>query len=148
MVIRDYQPGDCAQLVRVFYEAVHQNQDYTPAQRAAWAPCVPDAALWHASLSAHRTVVAEADGNLVGFGDVTAEGYLDRLFVLPDWQRRGVAGALCDALEAGQAHITVHASLTARGFFERRGYCVLRAQQVMRQGVLLPNFVMEKAGVK
>ena len=40
--------------------------------------------------------------------------------------------------------ITVHASITARTFFEKRGYRVLREQQVERQGVLLTNYEMEK----
>ena len=40
--------------------------------------------------------------------------------------------------------ITTHASRTARPFFERRGYRVLRAQTVVRHGVALENFVMEK----
>ena len=39
--------------------------------------------------------------------------------------------------------VTVHASITARGFFERRGYRVVREQQIERRGVLLTNFVME-----
>ncbi len=39
---------------------------------------------------------------------------------------------------------TVHASLTARPFFEARGYEVIRDQRVLRRGVILTNFVMEK----
>ncbi|HIT14681.1 MAG TPA: GNAT family N-acetyltransferase [Candidatus Scatomonas merdigallinarum] len=63
-----------------------------------------------------------------------------------DTQRQGVATALCEALEqaAGTAVIRTHASLTARGFFEKRGYRLVREQQVERRGVLLTNFVMEK----
>ena len=37
-----------------------------------------------------------------------------------------------------------HASITARPFFEKRGYQVLRAQQVERRGILLTNYIMEK----
>ena len=59
-----------------------------------------------------------------------------------DWQGRGVASALCDALPA--ARIT-HASITARPFFERRGWHVVKEQQVERRGVLLTNFVMERS---
>ena len=40
--------------------------------------------------------------------------------------------------------VTTHASITARPFFEARGYRVVRQQQVERQGVALTNFVMEK----
>lgn len=39
---------------------------------------------------------------------------------------------------------TVHASRTARPFFEQRGYRVLAEQQVERRGVTLTNFRMEK----
>ena len=91
--------------------------------------------------------MAELDGQLAGFGDLDpAAGYLDRLYVGRAFQRRGVASALCDALEgAARSHpITTHASRTARPFFERRGYRVIRAQQVERRGVQLENFVMEK----
>ena len=52
---------------------------------------------------------------------------------------------ICDALEAAvKGKIVTHASVTARPFFEKRGYTVVRAQQVERVGVLLTNFVMEK----
>ena len=37
-----------------------------------------------------------------------------------------------------------HASVTAKPFFEKRGYRVVREQQVSRQGILLTNYVMEK----
>lgn len=40
--------------------------------------------------------------------------------------------------------MTTHASITARTFFEARGYRVVRQQQVERQSVALTNFVMEK----
>lgn len=39
---------------------------------------------------------------------------------------------------------TTHASITARPFFEARGYSVIRGQQVERQGIFLRNYVMKK----
>lgn len=38
----------------------------------------------------------------------------------------------------------VHASQTARPFFEKRDYHVLRSQRVERRGQHLTNYVMEK----
>ena len=38
----------------------------------------------------------------------------------------------------------LHASVTAKPFFEQRDYVTVREQQVMRKGILLTNFVMEK----
>ena len=75
-----------------------------------------------------------------------ASGYLDLLYVHPDHQRKGVATALCDALEKAStaANFVTYASLDARAFFEARGYRVIKEQQVERCGLLLTNFIMTK----
>ena len=151
VTLRPYRSEDCPALAKLFTETVHSvcAADYTPAQLDAWAaPEGPDLAAWDAGFRAHVTLVAETCGRLAGFGDIDpAAGYLDRLYVGKDFQRRGVGAALCDALEAAcpGRPIVTHASRTARGFFEKRGYRVLRAQQVERRGQRLENFVMEKA---
>lgn len=69
-------------------------------------------------------------------------GYLDRLYVHKDHQGIGIATALCEKLEASveSATVTTHAFITARPFFEDRGYVVKKEQQ----GILLANYVMEK----
>lgn len=149
MTLRNYEHGDCTALTQLFYDTVHtvNRRDYTQAQVDAWATGTVDLAAWDASLTAHHTLVAEEDGVILGFADMAADGYLDRLYVHKDHQGRGVATALCDALE-GASHacrFTTHASLTARSFFEGRGYSMVRAQQVERRGTFLTNFVMEKA---
>ena len=75
-----------------------------------------------------------------------SKGYLDRLYVHKDYQGMGVGTAICDALESHihEGRIYTHASITARPFFEKRGYRLVKEQQVERRGVLLTNFVMEK----
>lgn len=40
--------------------------------------------------------------------------------------------------------ITTHASITARPFFEKRGYKIISENEVKRRGVALANFIMEK----
>lgn len=134
-------------MAKLFYDTVHSVNaaDYEPRQLDAWADGQVDLESWDASFRAHRTLVAEEKGELIGFGDITADGYLDRLYVHRLHQRRGVATALCDRLEQlADGPIVTHASITARPFFEKRGYRVVRRQQVERRGVLLTNFVMEK----
>ena len=148
--LRPYRPGDCEEIARLFYETVHavSAADYTPEQLDAWAPGAVDLAAWDASFRAHHTLVAEAAGQLVGFADMDAEGYLDRLYVHRDFQRQGIAAALCGALESACpcGRYVTHASITARPLFLARGYRVVREQQVERRGVPLTNFVMEKPG--
>ena len=147
MILRSYEHRDCPVLARLFYDTVHtvNRRDYTQAQVDAWATGEVDLAAWDASLAAHRTLVAEEDGIILGFADMTDDGYLDRLYVHHLHQRQGVAAALCDRLEKTvEGPVTTHASITARPFFEKRGYRVVKEQQVERRGVLLTNFVMEK----
>ena len=147
MRIRPYRPLDCNGMARLFYDTVHtvNAAHYTPRQLDAWADGKVDLEAWDRSFREHFTLVAEEAGVLVGFGDITAGGYLDRLYVHHLHQRRGVATALCDRLEgAVEGPVTTHASITARPFFEKRGYRLVKEQQVERRGVLLTNFVMEK----
>ena len=148
MELRLYRSEDCPALARLFYDTVHtvNARDYTPEQLNAWADGHVDLATWDASFLAHHTLVAEENGEILGFADMDGAGYLDRLYVHKDHQGRGVATALCSALEAAcpVKNFTTHASLTARPFFESRGYQVLRRQTVVRHGIPLDNYVMEK----
>ena len=149
MLLREYKPADCAEMARLFYDTVHtvNLRDYTPEQVNAWATGQVDLAAWDASFRAHKTVIAEQNGEIIGFGDLDVKaGYLDRLYVHKDHQNEGVAAMICDALEsaAETKTVTTHASLTAKGFFLKRGYAVVKEQQVERRGVLLTNFVMVK----
>lgn len=150
MELKPYTPQDLEAILALFYHTVHtvNARHYAPEQIEAWADGRPDARRWDASLCAHHSLVAWLEGEIVGFADMDETGYLDRLYVHADHQGQGIATALCDALErASPAPVFLtHASITARPFFEKRGYRVVRKQQVERKGILLTNYVMEKRG--
>ena len=149
MELRAYQSSDCGEMAALFYETVHtiNAADYTTEQLRAWATGEVDLAAWDRSFQEHDTVVAVEDGIIVGFGDMDASGYLDRLYVHRAYQGQGIASAICDRLEGRiPGKIVTHASLTARPFFEKRGYRVVREQQVERRGAWLTNYVMVKGG--
>lgn len=147
MFIREYQPSDCKELTELFYNTVHtvNAKDYTKEQLDVWATGQADLEKWNQSLQEHFSIVAVDDGIIVGFGDIDRTGYLDRLYVHSDYQRKGIATAICNQLESAVSeNIVTHASITARPFFEKRGYKVVKEQQVERQGIFLTNFVMKK----
>lgn len=135
-------------MAELFYDTVHSvnAKDYTEEQLDKWASGKVDLDIWDKSFLKHYTVVAVDNDIIVGFGDIDKTGYLDRLYVHKNYQNKGIATAICNELEqAFQVdRIITHASITARPFFERRGYKVLREQQVERQNVYLTNYVMEK----
>ena len=145
--IRSYRPSDCGALLALFYHTVHtvNVRDYTKEQLDAWATGQEDPEQWDRSLRRNISVVAVMGATVVGFGDMEQGGYLNRLYVHAQYQGMGIATAICDQLErAVPGNLRTHASITAVPFFERRGYRVLREQQVARHGVLLTNYVMEK----
>lgn len=147
MNIREYQPKDCREIIKLFYDTVHKvnAKDYTEEQLDVWATGKVDLETWNQSLLEHYSLVALDNGIIIGFGDIDQAGYLDRLYVHKDYQRKGVASSICNKLEqAVKGKIVTHASITARPFFENRGYKVITEQQVERQGVILKNFIMEK----
>ncbi len=147
MIIRKYSGSDLDEIARLFYDTVHSVNaaDYTPAQLDAWATGSIDKLGWDRSFREHTSLVAVADGEIAGFADIDCAGYLDRLYVHKDYQRQGIATALCDRLEQSvSGDIVTHASITAKPFFERRGYEMIKEQQVERNGVLLENYVMIK----
>ena len=148
MIIRQYTPKDCEDLVKLFYHTVHTTnaKDYSQEQLNVWATDNIDLEVWNKSLSEHYTVVAVENNIIVGFGDIDKSGYLDRLFVHRDYQRRGIATAICNELERAVKvdKIITYASITAKPFFEQRGFKVVKEQQVERNGIALTNYVMEK----
>ena len=145
MFIREYQSSDCNELTKLFYNTVHtvNAKDYTEEQLDAWATGQVDLNKWAQSLREHYSIVAVENEMLVSFGDIDESGYLDHLFVHADYQGKGIGTMICNRLEqAVSGNIITHASITARPFFEKRGYRVVKEQQVERQGVFLTNFEM------
>lgn len=151
MKIRDYKSTDCTEIAQLFYETVHavNARDYTKSQLDVWADGRVDITVWNQSFLAHHTLVAEEGNTMVGFCDMDRNGYLDRLYVHKDYQRKGIATALVNELEKqiamyGISLFTTHASITAKPFFEKQGYIVIRENTVVRDGMELTNFIMEK----
>jgi len=145
--VRRYTPDDAAATLGCFQRAVRgtASRDYDARQVESWAAV--DAAAWGRRRASADTWVAERDGQLVGFGDVDDEGYIDMMFVDPDAGRVGVASAILEhlltlATSRGLAQLTVHASITARPFFERHGFVVTAEQRVELRGSVLTNFRM------
>lgn len=153
-IVRPYRPEDAVQIAALFRDTVRTVNlgDYSQAQVEAWAPDDPAAAdRWAATLSrgGRAAFVAAAGEEVLGFADVEPDGHLDHLFVHHRHQRRGIASALHDAVEAaarrfGASRLFTEASITARPFFLRHGYAEVRRQTVTVRGVDFTNFVMEK----
>lgn len=153
LYIRDYECGDCRETAELFYETVHRinSADYTEEQIEVWAPKGRDLEKWNASFKekGKKAVIAAEGDRIVGFCDFTSSGFLDRLYVHCEFQGMGIGKALCSEAEryaasCGSSKVTVYASITAKPFFEKLGYSVIRPNEVIKEGVSLTNYFMEK----
>lgn len=151
--IREYDSRDASATLAIFLAAVMETaaRDYSPAQTAAWARAGQrDLLEWDRSRLQQNTYVALIGGrNVAGFSDVTAEGFIDMMFVSPRYGRRGVAGTLLSFLEGrardtGASRLSADVSLTARPFFEAHGFIVEIEQHPFSAGVRMTNFRMTK----
>ncbi len=150
-IVRDYTEDDAGPICRLFYETVRSVNlgDYSPEQVRAWAPAPPDPAAWHERMSGRHTLVAEANDGLAGFLELEEDGHLDMLYCRRERVGRGVGSRLYAAAEErarglGLGGIFTEASITARPFFVRHGFRVVRRNVVVRHGVELVNFSMDK----
>jgi len=149
--IRPYASVDLDSLILLFQRSVRivARRDYTLDEVFAWAPDATDREDWAARLAASSTWVATFGERLAGFISLEPEGHLDMLYVDPNFQGRGVASGLLHRLETsaeacGLARLFTEASITARPFFERRGFLMVEAQTVTRRGQQLTNYRMER----
>jgi putative acetyltransferase len=100
-------------------------------------------------MSGRHTLVAEGHDGVVGFAELEEDGHLDMLYCRRDAVGRGVGSLLYAAVEErarglGLGRVFTEASITAHPFFGRRGFAVLGRNAVVRHGVGLTNFSMEK----
>jgi putative acetyltransferase len=151
IILKPFKPGDATAVVALFRGTVRSvnAQHYNEAQVKAWAPDVIYEDKWEEKLLKSHTVVAWCNNIICGFGDIDATGYLDHLFVHKDYQGCGVAALIekeinRHACRQGYKVITVAASITAKPFFLKKGYSVVKEQQVTFNGQVFTNFFMEK----
>ena len=125
MEFREYKNTDLHAVMDLFYVTVHEvnKNDYSEEQLDAIAPKDANEYHWEKSLEKNHTIVVEEDDKLIAFGNIGKTGYLDRLYVHPDYLRKGIASKLVEELEEyakkhGSHVINVTSSITSKAFFE------------------------------
>ncbi len=147
--IRTHQPSDAQAIASIFHRAVHAIPDsiYDTEQKQAWSASI-DVERWRERIETSRPFVAEYQDQLIGFIELDTTGYVDCFYVDPDRQQLGIGGQLLqqvlnEARGFGLTELTVDASLVAQPFFARRGFNVIRENNVQQQGVSLANVTMQ-----
>ncbi|KAF1299417.1 hypothetical protein BAU15_01870 [Enterococcus sp. JM4C] len=138
-------------ILELFNTTIQQvnRKDYSQAEINQWIQLEPDFDAWDEKLSTTYSLVALANEEVVGFGNITDTGYLDLFYVSHTMIHQGVGRLIYNALEQfavaqNTKSIVTDASITAMPFFEKMGFQVIRKQDNYRNGENLINYRMEK----
>jgi putative acetyltransferase len=149
--IKQASRQDLPNLRELFLDTVlHVNiADYSLEQVQEWASRGESIDRWNKLFSEHQYWLCEHDEKVVGFISCNGSGLIHSLFVSKDFQRKGVAKLLFQTLEeyANQNNIrtlTAEVSITAKPFFESKGFIVEEEQIVQLNQCYLKNFKMRK----
>ena len=142
---------DIPVLAAIFAAAIEEltGDDYSEAQREAWASAADDEDQFGKRLAGQLTLVATLQNSPVGFASLKGADHVDMLYVHPGAAGQGVGSMLSEALEKlaggrGAKSLTVEASDNATEFFSRRGYVAKQRNTVTVNGEWLANTTMQK----
>jgi len=151
LALRPMLPADVPDLAEIFRASIEglTAEDYSEAQQAAWASEANDEDEFGRKLAGGLTLVATFGGAAVGFASLAGNKKIDMLYVHPAAAGQGAGALLVDALEKlaagrGGTELTVDASDSARGFFEKRGFVARTRNTVTLAGEWLANTTMSK----
>lgn len=150
--VRDYRPEDAQALAEIYFNTIHRIniKDYTPEQVDVWAP---ESSLegegWKKKFLRTNPIVAVVCEKVVGFAEFEPDGHIDCFYCHHEWIGKGVGFALMSEIfrranNSGIDRIFSEVSITAKPFFEKQGFIVLSEQTILRKGVELTNYKMEK----
>ncbi len=150
--IRNYQPEDVEALAHIYFNTVHQIniKHYTQEQVDVWAPTSSlEVKGWEKKFLKTKPIVALVGDAIVGFAEFEPNGHIDCFYCHHEWIGKGVGFALMKEIfkRAKSSHIeTIFAevSITAKSFFEKQGFTVLVEQKIVKEGIELINYKMEK----
>ena len=148
MQIIKYNEKYQKQIPELFTNTIHKtcNKDYTKEQLNAWANFDIDYKAWEERLSKTKPYLAIVNEKLVGFAEFY-DDYIDCFYVHHEYQGCGVGKMLINHIfkivkEQKQTLLRVDASITAKPFFEKFGFKVLKKNRVKRGNIELTNFIM------
>lgn len=149
--IRAGKVEEVEEIRHLFQETIrHINaRDYNEDQINTWSSGSEDIETWKNKIQEQHFLVAETDNIIAGFASVTAEGYIDLLFVHKDYQRQGIANELMKEIEKFALHhhiseIWSDVSLTAKPFFSNKGFEISKVYTKLFRAAAFENTIMVK----
>lgn len=151
LILRKAQAADLPKIFEVFKGAIHSTAvgDYSIQQLEVWSSSTANLEKWETRIHSQYFLVAEVDAEIIGFASVDPLGYLDLMYVHPNYNRRGVAHQLYQEIEiycrsVNCREIKVNASKTAVPFFKKMKFTTIHENHFEIEGIEISNFRMVK----
>ncbi|MGU3376256.1 GNAT family N-acetyltransferase [Chryseobacterium sp. M5A1_1a] len=149
--IRKGNKEDLPEMLLLFQNTISSicKDDYNEEQLEAWKSGAGHKERWENVIRDQIILVATSKHQIVGFCSLDKGNYIDLLFVHKEYQHQGIASLLYHLIEKeaviqNKKHLTADVSKTAKPFFEKAGFEVIREQIVNIKGIDLTNYKMEK----
>ena len=149
MRIREATVNDLKELQELYRGTITivNRKDYTLEQIEAWASTANRTESLTRKIIEQHFYVAEENNQIAGFASLENSGHLDMMYVHKDFQNKGIATHLLNrildkARLMGLTIIDTDASITARPFFEKRGFKLRQQQTVYINETGLTNYKM------
>ncbi|KIO53662.1 GNAT family N-acetyltransferase [Flavobacterium hibernum] len=143
--------SDLKEMQELYIETIKHvcKNDYNSAQIEAWISGVKNKDRWLEVINTQFVLLAIIENQIAGFGTLKDANYIDFFYIHKDFQRLGIADKILTALETEAKNhnskiITSDISITAKPFFEKKGFVAKAEQRNIRLGVELINYKMEK----
>ncbi len=151
MEFRIGNTNDLMQLQQLFVDTIKFvcKADYNHEQINAWVSGIENKKRWNEILTNQFVLISFEKEIITGFCTLENGNYLDLLYVSKDYQHQGIAFKLYKEIEKeakrqSQRILTADVSITARSFFEKLGFKILKENKVSINGVELTNYKMAK----
>lgn len=144
--------SDLKEMQEMYIETIKWvcKNDYNPLQINAWISGLNDTERWLKVIHEQFVLLACIDNKIVGYGTLKDGNYIDFFCVHKDFQRQRIADKIFNQLEieARKEHsneISADVSITAKPFFEKKGFITIARQKNIRLGFELINYKMKKS---
>lgn len=149
--LRHAKLSDLAEIQGMFVDTISTicKADYSADQIKVWTSSVENIQRWKERITSQYFLVVELDNKIIGYSSLMDNDYLDLLYVHKDYQGQGIASKLVDEIEKEairKKSATLHSdvSKTAKPFFLKRGFKVVKMQAKKIKDIEIINYKMIK----
>ncbi|WP_125722213.1 GNAT family N-acetyltransferase [Flavobacterium ustbae] len=151
MIFKKATISDLEEMQQLYLQTIQSvcKNDYNEEQRNVWSSSVNNKERWIDVIQNQFVLLAIIENQIAGFGTLKDGNYIDFFYIHKDFQRQGIADKILAELELeARKHnskiLTSDISITAKPFFEKKGFVAKAKQKNIRENVELINYKMEK----